>query len=54
MRRTDGRRRQTREDRATQPMDDGWLSFAKTHALLENSFVLMFLRLRIHGLITEP
>ena len=27
--RMDGRR--TREDRATQPMDDGWLSFAKCY-----------------------
>ena len=28
--RTDGR--QTREDRATQPMDAGWLSFAKSES----------------------
>ena len=28
--RTNERRRRTREDRATQPMDAGWLSFAKS------------------------
>ena len=36
-RRADGRtdERRTREDRATQPMDAGWLSFAKSFHILD-------------------
>ena len=38
--RTDGRtNKRTREDRATQPMDAGWLSFARLHIIWHNAYL---------------